>query len=366
MNSQRSRIEDYLYLVDKFRRLPHEKQNLTFMEVSGYPHYENVCSRILGFYLDSKQQHELKDLFISAILKITKNTCSTNIQSIQTEFATRNGRLDILVEGDDFILAIENKIFHWLANDLDDYAHAVRQKAKNSKQEIKIVLGLSNSNDPKILRSGFISCTYEKLWNEVKSLLGSYIAKANPKWVTYLLDFIETTTNLAGKNMELRATDEFFIQNDEIISALFKERNEFLQRLTQKVVTLCNLMNEVPEKALLTKEPYTYSTDRVVMDFNFPTEKKIPYAIAFDLFLKPSGWSLELFGRSVPSYYHLLDLLKENPLTEKIGDGIEKERRFYVQKWPVDTDLSLLREEIRKWLIAVNESNRSFISHHQI
>ena len=41
MNAVKSRAEEYLRLFDTFSVLPHEKQNLTFMEVSGYPHYEN-------------------------------------------------------------------------------------------------------------------------------------------------------------------------------------------------------------------------------------------------------------------------------------------------------------------------------------
>jgi PD-(D/E)XK nuclease superfamily len=362
MNAEKSRADDFLELFRNFGALPHEKQNLTFMEVSGYPHYENVCSNILGFYLDPNQQHGLKDLFVTAIFKITENFCSTNVQSVTREFGTTGGRLDLLVEGDEFILAIENKIFHWLANDLNDYAKAVNSHGNQSKQQIKIVLGLSDIQDPKLLRDGFVSCTYAQLWKEITSLLGSYIAKANPKWVTYLLDFIETTTNLAGANMELKETDRFFIKHEEVISALLLERNSFLGRLTQKIATLCNLMKEVPEKDLLATEPYLYSTDRFVMDFkgfkSFQTRDKI----SFDFYLMPSGWNLQLFGRTTPAHYYLLNLVKQPSLEEKMRKAVLKDRRFYVQNWSVDTDLSLIRDELCKWLTAVNEANRTFVN----
>lgn len=357
MNVEKIRVKEFLDLFRKFETLPHAKQNLTFMEVSGYPHYENVCSNVLGFYLNPNQQHGLKDLFISAIFQITKNTCSTTVQSVTREFGTEGGRLDLLVEGDEFILAIENKIFHWLANDLNDYAKAVNLHGNRTKQQIKIVLGLSKIKDQNLLPGGFVSCTYAQLWKEITGLLGSYIAKANPKWVTYLLDFIETTTNLAGVNMELKETDQFFIENDAVISALLLERNGFLGRLTQKVSTLCDLMKEVPEKDLLATDPYTYSTDRFVMDFkSFQTV----YEISFDFYLKPSGWSLQLFGRGVPAYYHLLNLVKQPSLEEMMRDAILNEKRFYVQKWSVDADLSLIRDELCKWLTAVDEANRSY------
>lgn len=333
------------------------------MEVSGYPHYENVCSNILGFYLDPSQQHDLKDLFICAILKITKNTCSTSVKSVTREFGTAAGRLDLLIEGDEFILAIENKIFHWLANDLNDYAKAINLQDDRSRQQIKIVLGLSHIKDPKLLHGGFVSITYAQLWKEITNLLGSYIAKASPKWVTYLLDFIETTTNLAGENMELKETDRFFIQHEEVILALLQERNGFLRRLTQKIATLCNLMKEAPETHLLAKEPYTYSTDRFVMDFKFFQNYN---EISFDFFLTPSGWSLELFGRGTPAYYYLLNLIKQPSLEEKTRSAILKEKRFYVQKWSVDTDLSLIRDDLCRWLNAVNEASRTLANQQPI
>ena len=324
-----------------------------------------VCSNILGFYLDPSQQHGLKDLFISAIFQITKCTCSTYVQTVSREFVTAGGRLDLLVEGDEFILVIENKIFLWLANDLNDYAKAINLQGNRSKQQIKIVLGLTESQDPKLLGGGFISCTYAQLWHEIKSLLGLYIAKANPKWVTYLLDFIETTTNLAGANMEIKETDRFFIEHEEVISALLVERSGFLGRLTQKVATLCNLMKEVPEKDLLATVPYPHSTDRFVMDFKSFKGFQAGDEISFDFYLKPSGWNLQLFGRTKPSHNYLLSLVRQPSLEEKMHDAVLKDKRFYVQKWPVNKDLLKIRDELCKWLVAVNEANQTFINQQQ-
>ncbi len=65
-------VEDYLKLLLAFRALPETKRSRTFMEVSGYPHYENVCSNILRFYLDPTAEHGLSDLLLSAFLKMTQ------------------------------------------------------------------------------------------------------------------------------------------------------------------------------------------------------------------------------------------------------------------------------------------------------
>lgn len=158
--------------------------------------------------------------------------------------------------------------------------------------------------------------------------------------------------------MELKETDRFFIEHEVVISALVLERNGFLGRLTQKVATLSNLMKEVPEKDFLAPEPYPYGTDRFAMDFKkFQTD----HTIAFDLVLKPSGWSLELFGRGPHAYYYLLNLVRQPSLEKKMSDAVLKEKRFYVQKWDVYTALPFIRDELCKWLAAVNEANRTFV-----
>ena len=49
-------LKDAVYI---YNRIP--KKEKTFMEVSGYPHYENVCSNILSFYFNPNEEHRLND-----------------------------------------------------------------------------------------------------------------------------------------------------------------------------------------------------------------------------------------------------------------------------------------------------------------
>jgi len=65
-------VASYLKLLLDFRALPEAKRNRTFMEVSGYPHYENVCTNILRFYFDPDGDHGLGDLLISAFIRMAK------------------------------------------------------------------------------------------------------------------------------------------------------------------------------------------------------------------------------------------------------------------------------------------------------
>ena len=64
-------MDKYEKLLEKFADLPKvESAPPTFMEIAGYPHYENVCSNILAFFFDTEEQHEYKDFF-----KLTFKMC---------------------------------------------------------------------------------------------------------------------------------------------------------------------------------------------------------------------------------------------------------------------------------------------------
>jgi hypothetical protein len=58
----------FLNLLLTFASLPKAKSRATFLEIAGYPHYENVASNLLAFFLDSEAEHEMGDLVMSALL----------------------------------------------------------------------------------------------------------------------------------------------------------------------------------------------------------------------------------------------------------------------------------------------------------
>ena len=70
-------IKQFEQLVEEFKRLPKLSQsNPTYMEIAGYPHYENVCSNVLSFFFDTKQSHDLNDLVIKSLLDTVDETIS--------------------------------------------------------------------------------------------------------------------------------------------------------------------------------------------------------------------------------------------------------------------------------------------------
>ena len=56
--------ERYKKLFEELRKIKSgPARRKTFMDISGYPHYENVVSNILSFYFDDSEEHGMKDLW---------------------------------------------------------------------------------------------------------------------------------------------------------------------------------------------------------------------------------------------------------------------------------------------------------------
>jgi hypothetical protein len=111
-------VENYLKLLLAFRAVPETKRSRTFMQVSGYPHYENVCTNILKFYFNPSAEHGLENLLLCAFLKVVgiKELPPLNDVSVDTRQGTEGGNsIDLVIDSPAFTIGIENKIFHWLA-----------------------------------------------------------------------------------------------------------------------------------------------------------------------------------------------------------------------------------------------------------
>ncbi|KGN92485.1 hypothetical protein HR15_02355 [Porphyromonas gulae] len=56
-------------ILELFAQLPKEDREPTFIEICRYPYnrQEEICSRILRFFLDPNAEHKLYDLWLSAL-----------------------------------------------------------------------------------------------------------------------------------------------------------------------------------------------------------------------------------------------------------------------------------------------------------
>ncbi|QBQ54781.1 PD-(D/E)XK nuclease family protein [Nitrosococcus wardiae] len=274
-----SSCEEYLELLAEFESLPKEISSESIFDIAGYPHYENVASNILAFFLNPNNEHGLGHLILSSLLNLSgaSETKQSNVQVSREAYTINGGRLDILIETDNQLIGIENKIYHHLANDLADYSKSLDKWAQPSQLSVvKIVLGIKKEQES----FGFVCITYEELFSKVKERLGSYATTSSQKWLLYLIDFIRTIEKLKGDDMEFNENDKFFIENEDRVNSLVNARNRFLSKLNSKVREL----QEEIEKPEACEKQWIYAKSCLVHDFNLSGN-----SIAFDLYVSPAG-----------------------------------------------------------------------------
>lgn len=182
----------------------------TFLGIARQPHYENVMSNIYAFFFDVDEDHGFGDLFISSFLQLInikvgpgkKTFTMSNGFTPRLEYGTKKGgRIDLLLQGGDEAVIIENKVYHTLNNDLEDYWDTILSENKYTGENMRgIVLSMypiSNINHPE-----FVNITHLDFLQAVMNNLESNQMKANEKYIVFLNDFYQNTLNLSNAYMD--------------------------------------------------------------------------------------------------------------------------------------------------------------------
>ena len=195
------KIQLFQNLLDEFSKFEFsfKTKPQTLMQVSGYPHFENVCSNILSYLFTTDESHGLSDLFSKSLLEAANVEDSSSFESmmVEREVSTKkNNRIDLVLSNNFIVVGIENKLFSWVHNDLKDYEDTIRKIASEQKRHILlIVLSLRNESIVSNL-NGYVNVTYESLFQHVRRNLGSYLDAADNTWIIYLKDFMRTIESL--------------------------------------------------------------------------------------------------------------------------------------------------------------------------
>ena len=230
----------------------------TIIEIGGNPHYENVCSNILAFFLDPDKPHGLGTLFLEALAEAGQIVDKEGLMDgvVEREVVTEaRKRIDILVLSDSHAVLIENKIFAALDNPWPEYAAFLEEKQQPHKHKFLLTLTRTDTGE----KQGFRNITYRELVDRIRGLLGNYAADANTRYLTFMLDFLNTLDNLRGEkvvNEEFlkfltanRADTEDFLKVCENVKREFKSKIDTLyERLTAENVRQAHLQNVLRRK----------------------------------------------------------------------------------------------------------------------
>ena len=222
-------INDIKKLIDNLKELDlqdekNNKQN--FFDICGFPHYENVVSNVITYFLNNST---LGDLFLNAILECLEIKENERIVSeVEREAKTDdNKRIDLLIETQNYAIAIENKIY---ANDngqpYNSYMEYLKNKFKDKKQ--KMVL-LSIFQDKSTSGCKDIICIkYIDLLTKIKNNMGNYIINANIEETILLKNFINNLENIMTNSLNINSEEgKELLKNSEIISKAFYEMYEY-------------------------------------------------------------------------------------------------------------------------------------------
>ena len=265
---------DFAELIKEVTKIELPDLEKTIFSIGGRGHYENPTSDILAFYLDPEAEHQLGSLVLdslfSALIKTLETTPEgkfdnqpTQLSSLKEiiekksinlaltpsrEVSTENiKKIDLLLEGDDWVMVIENKIYAAQNNPFKKYEQFVNDNYKTNKENDKtneykkffVILSPKGN----AINENWIGLSYEDFITKIEEKLGSeFILKPFSKWTVFLRDFILNLKQHTTREKMQTETLEFIGENieevlkfEKILEEQDKERNEKVKRLKSKI-----------------------------------------------------------------------------------------------------------------------------------
>ncbi|WP_457746553.1 PDDEXK-like family protein [Sulfurimonas sp.] len=200
----------------------------TIFSIGGRGFYENPISDVLAFFLDSQEVHGFGTLFVDSFFDSMnysiENTGTINppLREVST---LNNNRIDLLIEGEDWVLIIENKIYHTQNNPFGDYEKYIDEKYPNKKLIFTILSPSGNST-----KSNWKGISYKELIASIKENKKQAMdlsQKNYSKWMVYLEDFILNLEQYAVRNSMDQSTVEFIENNYQDITNIAKLQDKY-------------------------------------------------------------------------------------------------------------------------------------------
>lgn len=299
--------EDFRYLLSVYQSISSsEPYEQTFMDLSRYPHYENVCSNILAFYLDINESHKMQDMLLQALCKSYDDAFHDyhfDDVEIEREVLTSSGKkIDLVIKDNNYIIAIENKIFQDVYNDLKDYSKHI-EKISEGRKIIKILLSLHSINTDLIASYQFKNIIYSELFNKIEELIGRYVLDADTKYLNYLIDFIKTINRLEKGTVMNTEFIRFISENENEVNRLLIETSNLRKEFRRKLEELSELIvidKYQNIKQSFFKELYGELYDELYYEYRVSSED----GVYIETFITPSGWYFEVnpIKKNSPSF----------------------------------------------------------------
>ena len=267
------------------------------MEIAGYPHFENVCSNILAFYLQPSNEHGFGTLFLDVLAMLINEEIVIDGQDVDVrreELTKKGNRIDLVIKSDNYIIGIENKIHALIDNPFDDYSNHL-ESLNNGRQICKVLLSLHLvSPSPELY--GFYPISYEVFFQRVLTNIDSYSLAVNEPHTTFLRDFIRTMQNLQQTTTVDQQRLEYFRDNHLNITALLNEVDDLRKDMRMKTQQLKDAVT-LKDISIYQITSGLWKSSKNLIDVNWYVIKiDDSFWLQLDVFLTPTGWKMQFFN----------------------------------------------------------------------
>jgi hypothetical protein len=226
------------------------KKNI--FDIMGVQNKETINSKVLAYFLDPNEDHGFGTLFFDSLLKLlieekedAQESCEYSGEfQVSTEDTTyyaeeedqQQKRIDITIQGDDWSIIIENKLYHFLKNPLKAY---LQHAKKHSTHVEGIVLSLKKLRENECTDDGisFSNVTHKALLDHIqKDLILANIE--NDTDIIYLREYIKTiNTHYQYMNNETSNNDLVNILIDQrgAIEKIEKNKAEAIRHIDRQI-----------------------------------------------------------------------------------------------------------------------------------
>jgi hypothetical protein len=193
--------------IERLRELPLRSTHTNLFDIAGRGYYENPTTDLLAFFVDQNNDHGLGSLVLESLCESILDS-EIRISELQEEpereYVTLGGNfVDLVINADEWVLVIENKIRHIPNNPFEEYRNSIElDKRFSNKRKVFAIL---SPYDPRV--DGWLWIPYESFVSNLKRHLGcKMISEDISKWMIFLREFI---LNLEAQLMSTMDNSQF-------------------------------------------------------------------------------------------------------------------------------------------------------------
>lgn len=218
------KIETFLEALKQLPKI--NTPEATIFSIGSRGYYENPTTDILAFFCNDSGEHGLGSLVLEALIDILPEEhqsldCSLSTPPEREVGTSSNKRIDLLLEGTDWAMIIENKIYHEQNNPFDDYEKFVfndMERRFENKTPLFIVLSPTGATPTSF--SHWIGISYPNLIDSIKKKLAEFFfTQPLNKWTVLLREFLLHLESMMSNSSYPEDNISFVISN----LSLFRE-----------------------------------------------------------------------------------------------------------------------------------------------